>query len=339
MKTAFGRALTPPPTNHSTVPDSAASREWRCTTPVALFIFNRPDTTRRVLDAIRQVKPAVLYVFADGPRANVPEDTARCAAARAWMEEIDWDCAVRKDYAGQNLGIKRRVESGLDWVFADEDAAILLEDDCVAHPTFFRFCEELLARYCSEDRILTISGTDLTSGDHLSPYSYRFSRYLVPGGLAMWRRAWRLYDPEMRTWTRSLHSKWLEGYLGDVRTSQYWSYIFNTEYTTHENWDYAWTYSAWQNDGLCIHPNVNLISNIGFGPDATHTINPNDSMANLPVKALPFPLRHPETIRRDADADMMLEANIYSGTLTRMLARVRRLQLQERAAQDVNHPG
>lgn len=326
-------------TNPSAAAQSALTTEWYCAEPVALCIFNRPDTTRRVLDALRLVKPSVLYVFADGPRDGNAKDKIQCAATRAVMDEIDWDCIVHQEYADRNMGIKERVESGLDWVFANEDAAIVLEDDCLPDPTFFRFCAELLARYRHDDRIWTISGTDLTGGEYSSLYSYRFSRYPVIWGWATWRRAWRLYDPVMRAWSRSMRANWLEGYLGDVRAAQYWAYLFHSEYTAHTDWDRAWTFAAWQHDGLSIHPNVNLVSNIGFGADATHTFNRNDRNANRPLQAMPFPLSHPARISRDVDADSKLEANIFSGSLTRMLARVRRLQLRERAAQDDQTPG
>lgn len=306
--------------------------EWRCDVPVALVLFNRPDKTRKTLDAIRRVKPTTLYAIADGPRPNTPEDAARCAATRALIDEIDWDCTVHKAYAEQNLGIKQRVEGGLDWVFANEDAAIVLEDDCVAHPTFFRFCEELLTHYQSEHRVRSITGTNLLGSESASPYSYRFSRYPISWGWATWRRAWQQYDPEMRTWTRALQTEWLAPFLGDVRASEYWAFIFNSESTTPANWDYAWTYAAWQHDGLSIHPNVNLISNIGFGADATHTTEPMDTLANRAVHAMTFPLQHPAQLSRDVAADTRIEENVYSGSLTRMLVRVRQLQLQGRAA-------
>lgn len=321
------------------MPDSSAGPGWRCVAPIVLFIFNRPETTRRVLDAIRRAKPSILYVAADGPRPDKPEDAAQCAAARALIDRVDWECAVHKHYAQENMGIKQRVESGLHWVFEEEGEAIVLEDDCVPDPAFFRFCEELLARYRLDERILSISGTDLLSHEDSPPFSYRFSRYPMTWGWATWRRAWRFYDPAMRAWPQALQSKWFEEYLGDTRAAQYWEYIFNSGFATRLDWDYAWTFSIWQHDGLSIHPNGNLVSNIGFGPDATHTFNFKDTKANRPFQAMKFPLRHPESIGRDTEGDRLLEADIYSGSLTRMLARVRRSQLQERAAQQAKDKG
>lgn len=339
MKTPRAAERPPLTAGQSADSQSSLAGEWRCSEPVALFIFNRPDTTRRVLDAIRVVQPSVMFVVADGPRGGHPEDAATCAAARALIDQVDWHCAVSKNYAGENLGIRRRVTSGLDWVFAHAEEAIVLEDDCLPHPTFFRFCEELLARYRSDDRIVTISGTDLTWGEHASPYSYRFSRYPVIWGWATWRRAWQLYDPMMCAWPPSLQSKWLEGYLGDVRAAQYWAYVFNTEYTAQQTWDHEWTFSAWQHDRLSVHPAANLVSNIGFGQDPNHTLDPNSRLANRLLKAMLFPLRHPETTSRDAAADDIVERNAFSGNLTRMLERARQQQLQQRAPQEIDKMG
>ena len=122
-------------------------------TPVVFLIFNRPDTTQRVFSAIAKAKPDTLLVVADGPRPDHPEDVEKCAAAQEVVDRVDWSCDLRRNYAEVNLGCRNRVSSGLDWVFENVDEAIVLEDDCLPHPTFFQFCEELLHRYRHDERI------------------------------------------------------------------------------------------------------------------------------------------------------------------------------------------
>ena len=129
-------------------------------TPVAFIIFKRPDTTKKVFETIRQIKPSKLFVIADGPREEKRE-TEKCAATRAIIDSIDWDCEVLKNYSDLNLGCKKRVATGLDWVFSIVEEAIILEDDCVPHPTFYRFCEKLLEKYRDDKRIMTICGTNI----------------------------------------------------------------------------------------------------------------------------------------------------------------------------------
>lgn len=151
--------------------------DWRLTTPVAFLVFNRPDTTIRVFEEIRRARPPKLLVVADGARADRPGEAEKCAQVRAIVEQVDWECGVLKNYADDNMGCKRRISSGLDWVFANVEEAIILEDDCLPHPSFFRFCEELLRRYRDDERVMMISGDNFQFGKKRTDYSYYFSKY------------------------------------------------------------------------------------------------------------------------------------------------------------------
>src|SRR5215212_1700704 len=146
--------------------------EWQLKTPVALVLFNRPDMTEKVFQVVRKVKPRKLLLIADGPRLNYPGEAKKCAAARAVVEQVDWDCEVLRNYSGVNLGLKRRVKSGFDWVFSEVEEAIILEDDTLPHPTFFRFCEELLERYRNDMRVWSISGNNFQFGRKRTKDSY-----------------------------------------------------------------------------------------------------------------------------------------------------------------------
>ncbi|AVQ70665.1 MULTISPECIES: glycosyltransferase family 2 protein [Microcystis] len=286
--------------------------DFQLTTPVALLIFNRPDTTARVFEAIRQAKPPKLLVVADGPRPDRPDDIEKCKAARAIIEGVDWDCEVLKNYSDLNLGCRKRVSSGLDWVFEMVEEAIILEDDCVPDPTFFRFCEELLEYYRHDQRITVISGNNFQLGKKLTDYSYYLSRYNHCWGWATWRRAWQYYDGEMKHWPQVRDGDWLTAILEETQAVKYWTKIFQTTYDNkNDSWAYRWTFSCWIQNGLTILPNVNLVSNIGFGEDATHTIGSKSRVANLPVKEMNFPLKHPPFLIRDEAADSYTQKNIF----------------------------
>lgn len=285
--------------------------EFQLTTPVAFFIFKRPDTTRRVFEVIRQVKPNKLLVVADGPRPDYPEEAEKCAAARAIIESVDWDCEVLKNYSDVNLGCKCRVSSGLDWVFENVEEAVILEDDCLPHPTFFRFCEKLLNRYRDDERIMVISGDNFQFGRKRTDYSYYFSRYYHCWGWATWRRAWLHYDVDMKLWPEIRNGGWLKDIFGRSALVKYRSDILQRVYEGKiDTWDYQWAFSCWIQNGLGIIPNVNLVSNIGFGSEATHS--PNISrVANMDVEAMDFPLKHPPFVIRDAKSDDFVERNIF----------------------------
>nr|MBA3765731.1 glycosyltransferase family 2 protein [Acidobacteriota bacterium] len=168
--------------------------------PVALIIFNRADTTARVLAEIAKARPSKLLVIADGPRADHPDDAEKCLAARAAIDRVNWDCEVLTNYSEVNLGCGARPSSGLDWVFENVAEAIILEDDCLPHPTFFPFCAELLERHRDDERVMMISGDNFQFGRKRTQYSYYFSRYTHTWGWATWRRAWRYFDREIKLW-------------------------------------------------------------------------------------------------------------------------------------------
>ncbi len=281
-------------------------------TPVVLIIFNRPKNTQKVWEIIRQVKPAKLLVIADGSRADRADDIEKCAATRAVIDLVDWDCEVLKNYSDVNLGCGLRISSGLDWVFEQVESAIILEDDCLPHPDFFSFCQELLTKYRDDLRIMHISGNYLLHKYNKSPpkYSYYFSRYPLIWGWATWRRAWQHYDFSMSCLPEILDDGWFDSFL-NRREKYVWTRNFVGCYQQAYTWDYQWFFSCWIQSGLAIMPNVNLVSNIGFAADATHTQDLKSPWANLPSEAMSFPLEHPPFTIRDAEADRYLQNNLF----------------------------
>lgn len=280
-------------------------------TPVALLTFNRPEATARVFAEVARARPTRLLVVADGPRPDRPGEAEKCAAARAVIERVDWPCEVLTCYSDTNLGCRRRVSSGLDWVFSTVEEAIILEDDCLPHPTFFRFCEELLHRYRDDVRIAQVSGDNFQFGRHCTSDSYYFSRYTHIWGWATWRRAWRHYDVDMKAWPALRDTNYLREWLGDARTARDWAGLFDAAHGGKiDTWDYQWTFACWSRKALTILPAKNLVSNIGFGTDATHTKG-SSPFADLSAEPMPFPLRHPAGVVRNREADQFTERTNY----------------------------
>ncbi len=291
-------------------------------TPVAFIIFNRPDRTERVFAEIAKARPTKLLLIADGARADRPGEAEKCVATRAVVEKVDWDCEVLKDYSEVNLGCGLRPASGISWVFQNVDEAIILEDDCLPDPTFFRFCDEMIDRYREDKRVMTISGNNFQYGTKRTAQSYYFSRYPHTWGWATWRRAWELYDFEMKLWPPLRETSWLLDTLGDPESAAYWRTIFDGLSRISDVWDYQWIFSCWAQNGLAVLPNVNLISNIGWGDDATHTRTRDNPSANLRTEAMSFPLDHPTCMIRNREADDFSFENQFGGrapTLSRRL--------------------
>jgi hypothetical protein len=294
--------------------------------PVALILFRRADTLRAVFRAVAAARPRRLYLIADGPRPGRPEEETAVAAARAVAERVDWPCAVTRIYADGNMGLRARVESGLDALFAAEERAIVVEDDCVPDASFFPFCAELLERYAADPRVMAVSG-DCFQPRPPAPHSYYFSRYPHCWGWATWRRAWALYDGPMADWPALRDGPWLRELLGDRRAAAGWRATFDRVYAGEvDSWAYRWTYSCWRRGGLTALPAVNLVSNIGFGGAASNTGSTTSPFAALPARALAFPLRHPPTVAPDTRADGRTERTLFSrGLWTRLGWRARRL--------------
>jgi hypothetical protein len=287
--------------------------------PIVLLIFRRPAETAQVCQALAAARPSRLIIVADGPRADRPGDTAAVAAARAAAEEVSWPCAITRIYADTNMGLRRRVESGITAAFELVERAIILEDDCVPSPSFFPFCDELLGRYAEDPQVMAISGDDFQGG-RPAPASYRFSRYPHCWGWATWRRAWAYYDGPMADWPALREAGWLEGLLGGRRAAHHWRRVFDAVYAGQiDSWAYRWTYSCWRRGGLTALPARNLVSNIGFGAGATHT-TARSPFAALPAGELAFPLRHPPALSADARADARTQATLYDPSLARRIA-------------------
>ncbi|PSB32749.1 hemolytic protein HlpA-like protein [Chlorogloea sp. CCALA 695] len=251
-------------------------------TPVAFLIFNRPELTKIVFEGIRQAKPKKLLVVADG--ARFPEEVERCEKARAIVEKVDWDCEVFKNYSDVNLGCKLRVSSGLNWVFNIVEEAIILEDDCVPHPDFFRFCEKMLEYYNSDTRIMMICGTNYLHNKVNIEESYFFSNYYPVWGWATWKRAWRLYDVDIQNWETFKSNNQLKWIFSNKRIAQYYENMFQLIKDNFNTWDIQWWYTCIFQNSLAIVPRVNLISNIGFV--GTHAETQRNICINMPTYAI-----------------------------------------------------
>ena len=282
--------------------------------PIVFVIFNRPSLTRQVFDVIRQVKPSQLFVIADGYDGDDETKIRAIAETRRIIDEVNWECEVRKNYSETNLGCARRVSSGLDWIFEQVEEAIILEDDCVPDLAFFWFCEELLEKYRFDDRIFSISAQNFyPQADH--PYSYTFSQHHHCWGWATWKRAWNYFDFDMKLWSEVREKNLLQDIFCETSAIKSWNQIFKSTYSGEINsWAYRWSFACLLQNALSIHPKCHLVTNIGFGDDATHTTSTNSSFAHIKTQAIESPLKHPPFIVRDVKADHYIQQKAFQLT-------------------------
>lgn len=282
-------------------------------TPLLLIAWRRPHTLRQVIDAIRPVAPSRLFVACDGPNPDRPGEVEKVAATRAVIEhEIDWPCQIEKLYSDVNQGCRLGVSRAITWFFVQVEEGIILEDDCVPHPDFFPYCNTLLERYRHDTRVWCISGNNFQNGKWRGDGSYYFSRYNHCWGWASWRRCWQHYDVDLSQWPALRDSGLLNTIFEDPLERNYWRRIWQrlVDESKPDTWDYQWTFTCLANGGLTALSNRNLVNNVGFGEDATHTTG---NAINTRVSEGVDPNHHPSFLLRDALADRCTYNQVYGG--------------------------
>lgn len=284
---------------------STNNQDFETASPILFLVFNRPETTRLVFDAIRSARPARLYVAGDGPRDDRPGEADVCGRVRNIATNVDWNCDLRTLFREENKGCRSAVSEAISWFFENEEQGIILEDDCVPDPTFFRFCDELLEKYAEDQRVFQISGDNFQRGRKRGNASYYFSIYNHIWGWASWRRAWKHYDIDLDLWPAARRQGLLENIsCGWEPFRAYWSRQFErTRKRGIDSWGYVWTFSCWAQGGLTVIPQKNLVENVGFGQEATHTRNSLGKERSPGSESLDFPLKHPELVVRSQAAD------------------------------------
>lgn len=251
----------------------------------------------------------------DGPRPQFPSDKSLCQATRDAVSAIVQPAVQHTLFSDRNEGCERFVPRAISWFFESEERGVILEDDCVPSESFHRFCSELLDRFESEPRVMMISGNNHLTSPPSHPGSYSFVRQGLIWGWATWRSSWERYDHEMSSWIRLRRSRWLEDLCGgDVESAARWRETFDFTIRGRGNtWDTRWLLSMWAHEGLSIAPRENLVRNIGFAPNATHTAHTPVWYSSVRHGEVQFPLQHPASIDRDWGMEQEIDAQLFGG--------------------------
>lgn len=293
--------------------------------PVLFLVFNRPETTARVFDAIREARPTKLYVAADGPRPTKEGEADNCHKVREIVTQVDWPCEVQTLFRDSNLGCEKAVSEAIDWFFKEVEEGIILEDDCLPDASFFHFCSDLLDYYRHNDKVMMISGDNFQLGRQRGDASYYFSAYPHIWGWATWRRAWQKYDVRIPGLQEYIKQGKIQELTANSQERNFWLKIFtDAQQGSTGTWDYQWVFTVFNNSGLCIMPNVNLVKNLGLA-GGTNTIYKAAEIESIPVGSI-VDIEHPPVVERDTAADKFTAENFFpispSGQTT--LGRVKR---------------
>jgi len=282
-------------------------KEYKCKSPILLITFIKEKETKQVFETIRQVKPDRLYIASDGARDEKQGEKEKVENLRNWLvSNVDWNCEVKTKFSGKNLGCGHGPANAISWFFENEEMGIILEDDILADISFFRFCDELLEKYKDDDMIGEISGCNMLSKESFTS-EYFFTKCTGIWGWATWRRVWADFDFTISTWKEIKKAKQIYQWFSNKQVSKIFFDIFNKTYASHgeyfNTWDYQWMFCMLSKNRLTIMPCSNLVTNIGFTNDSTHTSDANSLGNNLERGKIIFPIVHPQNIANDNKKD------------------------------------
>jgi len=283
--------------------------------PILFIIFNKREETKRVFNVIRGQQPSQLFIAADGPRHDKVDEAEKCLYVREWvLSQIDWHCEVKTLFRDQNVGCGRGPSEAISWFFEYVEEGIILEDDCLPNESFFSFCAELLEKHRDDTRISMVSGNNFQQKQPMDiDEDYYYSIFPSSNGWATWKRSWKGFDYTITNWPTVKKKKLRSFLFNEKKYSQWWIQYFDWIYRIKPNdmWDFQFHYHCMCRQQWALIPKANLVKNIGYGPDATHSQDPNSYFANVPTYNLSFPLQHPTRFQRNYEADVFIQQSLF----------------------------
>ena len=301
------------------------------TEPILVIAFNRPDHLRILISRLRELQPKKIYFAVDGPRKTKDTDAEKVGQCKDLTHSIDWDCEVITNFQESNLGCGLGVSTAITWFFENEERGIILEDDIIPDPSFFSFCAELLGRHERDPEVFAISGCNFVPPNQISTSgSYRFSQVPHIWGWASWRDRWAQYQLDITGWRTELPARKLWSKSGNsIPGAVYWAGTFELLARKEvDTWDGQLVYMCMKNGMLTATSNTNLIENIGFNEQATHTTEDRDELQPVIPIALPTT---PVPIKLDHKADSWTRKNHFRATWRGMLDQGDRFLKRRRA--------
>jgi len=295
------------------------NQENKFKTPILILAWKRPKKTEELINKIKQINPDNLYIACDGPKnENTLEDNNVNKTKELLLRSFEEVRQKKYLYSDTNQGCKLGVSNAINWFFENEKEGIILEDDCIPHLDFFNFCQEMLVKYRNDERIWSITGHNQQNNIKRGSGTYYFSKYPRCWGWATWRRSWAHYDRDINDWPNIKSNNILKNQLKNQREINFWGKMLDSiyYYNLPNTWDYQWTLSSFLNSGLTIVPNKNLIKNIGFDEDSTHTfISDANTFIEIDQEKnnYIFPTIHPDYFVINKEADEIVDILEYSG--------------------------
>lgn len=324
--------------------------KYKPNTPLAIFCYNRPDLLEQILSQIEKLHVTTLFVISDGPNPKIKGDIVKVNSCRELIKNLDSVENIVRLYREVNLGIYRNIIEGIEFIFSQTDKCIFLEDDTLPDITFFRFCDEMLAKYEDNQKIMMIQGAPTMMPvimRSITKDSYFFSSYpSIAWGWATWRDKWqKYYDGDLKNWPLGTQQKKLLRSIGSRREYRFWAEQWNRVKATMRTWDYQIMFAFFSYGLIAVVPKDNLVKNIGFNrSDATHAAGPSN-WERLPLEQSAFPLKHPSRLTANLKYDKLRKNYVAPSFQRRGLHKLKRSLLnrqfkkwmQERITVHIKH--
>jgi hypothetical protein len=281
-------------------------------TPILLILYNRIEETHNLFQIIRKIKPEKLYVAADGANRNIQIDYQMCLRTRSIIMP-EWECETQYLFHDEHIGRSKNVHQAVSWMFEHEEEGIILFDDTMPNLDFFHYCEQLLEKYRDVPEIMHIGGNYLERRKKYLKNSYHYTAYAFIWGFATWRKAWQGFGLKIKENYDERFYAVIDRYVNNPIEKIFCQRIYH-KLRKHnlDYWEYQYNFHIWEQNGLCISPNVNLVTNVGFKKRKRRI------RKLMKETALILPLNHPETIERNKKADAYTFKKVYKRKLSRI---------------------
>lgn len=262
-------------------------------TPILLLLFNRIEYTKVIFSKIKEIRPAYLFVAADGPRLSVDNEASICEEVRNYViNNIDWHCKVTTLFRSENLGSGKAVSEAISWFFTLVEYGIILEDDCIPTFSFFKYCETMLIKYKDNEAIGMVCGSNYLF-NKFNLDNYFFSKFCFIWGWATWKRVWDKYSLNIENYNSQFFSKVLDNRFNDKLIERYHLQLMeHAQQKRVDAWDIQFTYLFYINNYLSIIPLKNQITNIGFIGTHTASVKKRPKISSMGAPSLELNIKN-----------------------------------------------
>lgn len=295
--------------------------------PIALFVYNRPEHTRRTINYLQKnllADESRLFIFSDA--AKTDDDKAKVEQVRQLIKEVTGFKSVKVITRKENLGLANSIISGVTQLVNDYGKVIVFEDDLLSSVYTLQYFNESLTHYAEEEKVMHIGAYMYNLPDKKLPQTF-FYRAATSWGWATWARAWKEFEPDIDVLIKQFDKKKIEQFSIDG-SMNFWKQMQDFKAGKNNSWAIRWYASIFLKGGLTLNPSKSLVNNIGHDGSGIHSNNEKTYHVQVAKKAVK---QFPTEIKEDPHAYQAIKhflKNRKGNLLQRGLRFVKQLQVK-----------